>query len=70
MKMMMNNHTYDVLKWIAQYLLPALATLIAVVFGIWNIPHGDQIAATLMAIDTALGVCLGISTSNYKKLQV
>lgn len=63
----MSNKIYDVLKWIALIALPALATLIATIFTIWNIPYGDAISATIMAIDTFLGVCLGVSTSSYNK---
>lgn len=65
--MKMNNKVYDVLKFIAQYILPALATCVATIFKIWNIPYGVEISATIMAIDTFLGVILGISTYNYNK---
>ena len=63
----MSNKIYDVLKWIALIALPALATLIATIFTIWNIPYGDAISATIMAIDTFLGAVLMISSSNYNK---
>lgn len=65
--MKMNNKVYDVLKFIAQYVLPALATCVATIFKIWNIPYGVEISATIMAVDTLLGVILGISTYNYNK---
>lgn len=65
--MKMSNKTYDVLKFIAMIVLPALATLYAALAGIWNFPYAEQIPATIMAIDTFLGVILGISTSNYNK---
>ena len=64
---MMNNKTYDVLKWIAQYLLPALATLYFAIAQVWGLPYGEQIVGTITAIDTFLGVILGISTSQYNK---
>lgn len=63
----MSNKTYDTLKKIAMYVLPAIATLIITVFKIWNIPYGEEIGATITAIDTALGVILGISSANYSK---
>lgn len=63
----MSNKTYDLLKKVAMYVLPALATFIITVFKIWNIPFGEEIGATITALDTALGVVLGISSSNYKK---
>ena len=67
--MKMNNKVYDILKWVAMLLLPALATLINVVFAIWNIPYGDQISKTIMALDAFLGAILGISHIQYKKEQ-
>lgn len=65
--MILSNKAYDILKWIAMILLPALATLIVAVFNIWQIPYGEPIAATIMAIDTFLGAILQISNGNYKK---
>ena len=63
----MNNKVYDVLKWIAMYLLPALGTLYFALVGIWGLPYGEQIVGTITAIDTLLGVILGISTVQYNK---
>ena len=63
----MSNKLYDVLKWIAMVLLPAIATLYFALAGIWGFPYGDQIVGTITAIDTFLGVCLGISSAQYKK---
>ena len=65
--MTMSNKTYDILKWIAQFLLPALGTLYFALSGIWGLPYGEQIVGTITAIDTFLGVILGISTAQYNK---
>lgn len=65
--MNMSNKTYDTLKWIAMYLLPALGTLYFALAGIWNFPYGEQVVGTITAVDTFLGVILGISTSQYNK---
>lgn len=65
----MSNKTYDILKWVAQLVLPALATFMMSMGNIWSIPYADQISLTIMALDTFLGAILGISASNYKKLQ-
>lgn len=62
----LTNDQYDILKWIAQYLLPALATLVATVGKIWVLPYTVEVSATLMALDTFLGVCLGISSAHYE----
>jgi len=63
----MNNKTYDILKYIAQIVLPALATLYFALASIWNLPYGEEIVGTITAIDTFLGAVLMISSSNYKK---
>lgn len=63
----MSNKIYDVLKWIAQLLLPAIGTLYFALAGIWGFPFGEEIVGTITAIDTFLGVILGISTMNYNK---
>lgn len=65
--MKLSNKVYDVMKWIAMYLLPALGTLYFALAGIWGLPYGEQIVGTITAIDTFLGVILGISTMQYKK---
>lgn len=65
--MKMSNKVYDVLKWIAQIALPALATLCVAVCGIWKLPYTEQIVCTVTALDTFLGVVLGISNAQYKK---
>ena len=64
---MLSNKTYDILKWIAQLLLPALGTLYFALAGIWSFPYGEQIVGTITAVDTFLGVILGISTAQYNK---
>lgn len=64
---MLSNKTYDVLKWIALYLLPALCTLYFALAGIWAFPYGEEVVGTITAIDTFLGVLLGISTAQYNK---
>ncbi len=64
----MSNKTYDILKWIAMYFLPALGTLYFALAGIWGLPFGEQIVGTITAMDTFLGVILGISNAHYKKV--
>lgn len=63
----MSDKTYDTLKWISMILIPALGTLYFALAGIWGFPYGEQIVGTLTAIDTFLGVILGISSANYNK---
>ena len=63
----MSNKVYDALKYVAQIVLPAIATLYFALAQIWGLPYGEQIVGTISAIDTFLGVCLGISSDNYYK---
>ena len=67
----MSNKVYDALKFVAQILLPAIATLYFALAQIWGLPYAEEIVGTLTAIDCFLGALLGISTAQYKKeLQV
>ena len=65
--MKFSNKTYDILKWIAQILLPALGTLYFALASIWGFPYAEQIVGTITAVDAFLGVLLGISTKNSYK---
>lgn len=65
--MKLTNKAYDILKWIAMYLLPAAGTLYFALAGIWNFPFGEQVVGTITAVDTFLGVLLGISSVQYNK---
>lgn len=65
--MKFSNKTYDILKWIAQYFLPAAGTLYFALSGIWGLPYGEQVVGTITAVDTFLGVILGISTMQYNQ---
>ena len=68
--MNMSSKMYDVLKWIAQYLLPAAGTLYFALAGIWGLSYGEQVVGTITAVDTFLGVVLGISSVQYHKLKL
>lgn len=65
--MKMNDKVYDILKYIALIVLPALGTLYFALSGIWGFPLGEQIVGTLTAIDAFLGSLLKISSNAYYK---
>lgn len=67
--MILPNKVFDVLKWIAQVVLPALGALYFGLAQIWGFPYGKEIVGTLTVIDAFLGTLLGISTVQYKKEQ-
>lgn len=66
---MLSNKVYDVLKWLCIFVLPALASLVKVVFSIWHIPYGDEISATIVALNAFLGAVLGLSNTVYHTLK-
>jgi len=65
--MKMSNKVYDVLKWIALVVLPAIAVLYGTLADIWGLPFTEQVPDTITAIDLFLGVVLGVSNVSYKK---
>lgn len=63
----MPNKVYDILKWIAQILLPALGALYFGLAKIWGFPYASEIVGTISLIDAFLGAILQISTNTYNK---
>lgn len=63
-----SDKVYNVLKWIAQIFLPAVGTLYFALASIWGLPFAEEIVGTITAVDTFLGVLLGITTSNYNRI--
>ena len=62
----MSNKTYDTIKLISLIAVPLVA-FISALMTIWNVPHGEQITATLTAIDTLLGAIVVILSKEYNK---
>lgn len=65
--MKLSNKVYDILKTIAQIILPSIGTLYFALASIWNLPFGEEVVGTITAIDTFLGALLGVSTAAYNK---
>ena len=65
--MKMTNKTYDIMKFLAQIVLPAAGTLYFALSNIWGLPMGEEIVGTITAVDAFLGAILGISTAQYNK---
>ena len=59
------DHVYDILKWVAIIVMPALATFIIGLGGIWSIPFAGQAASTVTAVGVLLGALLGLSSVKY-----
>ena len=65
--MKMSNKVYDVLKYIALIILPALGTLYFALAKIWGFPYAAEIVGTISAVDAFLGAILKISTDQYNQ---
>ena len=64
---MLDSKLYDILKFIAQVVLPALTTFYGVLGATLNIPYTQEVITIAVAFDTMLGTILGISSRNYYK---
>lgn len=62
----MSNRTYDIIKMVSLIAVPIVA-FISALCTIWNVPHSEQITATLTAIDTLLGAIVVILSKEYNK---
>ena len=65
--LLMSDKTYNIMKWIVQYILPGLGVLYAIIAGAANLPYAEVVLAIVMAVDWFLGIILGISTKQYNK---
>lgn len=63
----MSNKLYDSLKFVAQILLPTLGTLYVSLAALWDLPEPNKVAGTILAVDTALGIVLGLQSNVYNK---
>lgn len=65
----MKNKHYDILKWVAIIVIPALAVLVGQVGNAFNWEFTKVIVEVINAIALFLGTILGVSNYNYKKEQ-
>ncbi len=66
MKTFLSDKVYDILKWVAQYILPGVATLYFGLSQFWSFfPFPERIVGTIVAVDVFLGAILGLSTIQY-----
>lgn len=63
----MSSKLYDFLKFLAQIALPALGTLYITVAALWDLPKPQEVAGTILALDTFLGVVLGLQAAAFNK---
>lgn len=65
--MKITGKPYDVLKFLAQVVFPALGTAYFALAGIWGLPSAQEVVGTIVVVDTLLGAVLQISSVNYNK---
>lgn len=63
----LGNRAYDIIKWVALILLPAVGTLYFALAQIWGLDYGPQVVGSIVAFDTFLGAALQLSTKSYNK---
>lgn len=64
---LIKGKTYDILKFLALVVLPALGTLYFTLAGIWGLPAAEQVVNSIVAADAFLGVLLQLSSTAYAK---
>ena len=62
----MQNKTFEILKWVAVIVVPALATFVGVVGKAVNWEFTDITVIIITATGTFLGTVLGVSNRTYK----
>ncbi len=64
--MTLTNRQYDTIKAIGLVAVPIIVFLTALI-NIWNIPYGDQIVATLAAVDVLIGAFVSVAKNIYDR---
>lgn len=58
---------YEILKWLAAIVLPAISVLYFALSEIWGLPKGAEVSGTIAAVNTFVGAIVGFSTMQYNK---
>lgn len=61
------DKVYDVLKWIALVVIPALTAFYSVLASSLGLPYADIVAQIAAGVCTLIGALIGISTAEYNK---
>lgn len=60
------NRVYDVLKWLALIVLPAIGVLVQTLGPVWGWTWADPVATTINAVALTIGVVIGASALKAK----
>ena len=64
---MLNNKSYEIMKWITMIALPAISVFMGAVGVELGISEPDTLVTILNAITVLMGSLIGVSTLNYNK---
>ena len=67
MRYLLPDKVYDVLKWVAIILCPALATFYGVVAPLWGWPAPESVQTTINAVGLFIGALIGVSALTATK---
>lgn len=63
----MSDKTFNFLRFCAEILITAIGTFYKVIAEIWELPHGEAVLATCVALSTLIGVITEWQRQNYNK---
>ena len=63
----MSNKTYDLIKYIALVVLPAVTIFVGVVLETLNVPYSGIVVTIMTAFDTMIGTMVDKASKNYNK---
>lgn len=66
---MLSNKWYDILKWVAQLVLPAGATFYYGLSSIWGFPYQTEIVGSIIAVNVWLSALLVVSNAQYQGMK-
>lgn len=64
---LLGDKSYDFLKRSATVLLPAAGALYFTLAQIWGLPKAEEVVGSIAALNTFVGVLVGISSRSYAK---
>jgi len=67
---LLGDKTYATLKYTATIVLPALGALYFALAQIWGLPKSEEVVGTVAALNTFVGVIVGISTVSYNNSNI
>ena len=67
MKLKLTDKQYDIIKYTAMIVLPAICTLCTTLAILWDLPYVGEIAGTIAACNTFAGAVTAYSKYQYDK---